>query len=230
LQDVAELTTKGRKGKGENIWDEEWENGAVSFIEAFDKLRTLQIEVEGYWFTYQSLQKASALQRELSELRTELEYVKATSVPSTTGMLTSRRVDGLQCFVSYRFTGEVRGMLTTLTTFLNLSRVDVLTGAGYEPRSIATKVKEKLDSSALDFVILLISIHGESPWTRDEITRASLRAIPVIPLVEDGAKFEPGLFGDPECIPFSPGRIEETFVKILQAIHFIQQNSRTREQ
>ena len=94
-------------------------------------------------------------------------------------------------------------MAQKLEKFFSLIDVDVITGAGYEPRPIVWKVRERLGTPGLDFVVLLICVSGESMWTRDEITTASSRNVPVIPIVEVGAKFEPGLFGDLEYIPNS---------------------------
>jgi hypothetical protein len=134
---------------------------------------------------------------------------------------TVRAVTGhLRCFLSYRFTTEVEPLAAKLQRFFGLLDVEVVTGAGYEPRPIIEKVKAKLGLD-LHFVVLIVSIHGESMWTRDEITSAGSRGIPVIPLVEHGADFAPGLFGDLEYIPFTEGRIEETFIKLLEAIRFV---------
>jgi hypothetical protein len=145
-------------------------------------------------------------------------------VESLEGKITSTK-ERLKCFLSYRFDPAVEGLAQKLERFLTLVDVDVITGAGYEPRPIVEKVREKLGSPDLDFVVLLISQHGESMWTRDEITTANSRGVPVIPIVEAGAKFEPGLFGDLEYIRFTEGHIEESFIKLLEALKFIRLQS-----
>jgi hypothetical protein len=145
----------------------------------------------------------------VSELTSRVEYLERK--------ITSPK-ERLKCFLSYRFDPAVEGLAQKLERFLALLDVDVVTGAGYEPRSVVAKIRDKLGSSDLDFLVLLISKNGESMWTRDEIAMAK---VPVIPIVEDGAKFEPGLFGDLEYIRFSDGHIEESFIKLLEALKFI---------
>jgi len=81
--------------------------------------------------------------------------------------------------------------------FLALLDVKVASGASYEPRRVSDKVLSKL-SESLDFIVVLISGTGESMWTRDEIASVIGRGVAVIPIVEEGANFAPGLFGDLE--------------------------------
>lgn len=128
--------------------------------------------------------------------------------------------DCLSCFLSYRFAKEVEPLAAKLQKFLALLEIDVATGAAYEPRPIVEKVKDRLGLNH-DFVVLVISTHGESMWTRDEIGDAASRGIPVVPLVEEGTKFEGGLFGDLEYIRFAEGRVEETFMQLLEAVKFV---------
>ena len=44
-------------------------------------------------------------------------------------------------------------------------------------------------------------------WTRDEIATARQRDIAIVPIVEAGAHFEQGIFGDIEYIEFAPSHI-----------------------
>lgn len=97
--------------------------------------------------------------------------------------------------------------------------VKVTTGRSYEPRRISDKVLDKL-AGPVDFVILLLC-QGESLWTRDEIVTARQRGIIVVPIVESGAKFEPGVFGDIEYIEFAQSHIGDSFLKLLEAVTFI---------
>ena len=112
--------------------------------------------------------------------------------------------------------------------FLGLLNVEVDTGATYEPRGISEKVKTKLNQP-LDFIVLIVSANGESMWTRDEISYAHGRGIKVIPLVEDGANFSPGLFSDLEYIPYARGHIADAFIKLLEAIRFVESDKRKVE-
>jgi hypothetical protein len=127
----------------------------------------------------------------------------------------------LRCFLSFRFSAESENIALKIQQFLTLLNVQVLSGASYEPRRISDKVLSKLSQQSLDFIAVLITKTGESMWTRDEIASAGSRGIAVIPIVEVGAAFAPGLFGDLEFIEFSPGHIGDSFLKLLQALDFI---------
>lgn len=126
----------------------------------------------------------------------------------------------LKCFLSYRFSSENEASILKLQRFLTLLNIDVITGDKYEPRGISEKVLSKL-TSPLDFLIIFIASDGESSWTRDEIAFARHEGLPVIPIVQDGKQFTPGIFGDLEYIPFTEGYIESTFLKLLDALQFI---------
>ena len=127
----------------------------------------------------------------------------------------------LRCFISYRFADPVvKQIIDELTQFLSLIGVEATSGAGYEPRSIQDKVAERIRKNS-DFTILLIDKNGESFWTRDEIGMAKSIGSSIIPVVENGADFFKGIYGDLEYIPFESGHIGDTFVKILQAIEYI---------
>ena len=126
----------------------------------------------------------------------------------------------LRCFLSYRFAPETEILSLNLQRFLALLDVEVVTGTSYEPRRISDKVVDRL-AGPLDFLILLISKGGESLWTRDEIATANQRGLAIIPIVESGAEFEPGIFGDIETIPFETGHIGDAFLKLLEAINFL---------
>lgn len=148
--------------------------------------------------------RLEALERAIAELREE----------------SSRRPHRLQCFLTYRFTPEAEPYAAKLQRFLTLLGVDVLTGAAYEPRGVSAKVRSRL-SSKHDFIILLVTAGGETMWTRDEIAFATGRGIPVIPFVEHGAEFSPGLFGDLEYIPFTSGHVEDGFIRLLEGINYL---------
>jgi hypothetical protein len=128
----------------------------------------------------------------------------------------------LRCFLSYRFTPENEDSARKLKDFLTLLGIDVITGTTYEPRPVSQKVMERLKDD-LDFVVLLIGHDGESLWTRDEIASATHKMIPLVPIVEDGVSFSPGLFGDLEYVPYAKGHIGDSFFKALEAVKYIRQ-------
>lgn len=130
----------------------------------------------------------------------------------------------LRCFLSYRFTAGHDEPARKLREFLALLDIDVVTGDTYEPRAISRKIIDRLNDN-LDFVILLIGKDGESFWTRDEIATANNKLIPLIPVVEEGATFSSGLFGDLEHITYGKGHISDSFLKILEAIKYLRQKS-----
>jgi hypothetical protein len=128
----------------------------------------------------------------------------------------------LRCFLSYRFTDSNTIVALKIQQFLTLLNVDVITGATYEPRQVSEKVLSRL-REPLDFILLLMTNNGESMWTRDEIGTAIHRGIALVPLIEIGVEFEPGLFADVEYVEFAPGHIGDAFLKILQAVHFVRE-------
>jgi hypothetical protein len=131
-----------------------------------------------------------------------------------------RRRQTLKCFLSYRFTDENEILALRVQEFLKLLDVEVRTGNRYEPRQVSEKVLSIL-REPFDCIVLLITANGESMWTRDEINTAIHKGIHLIPLVEKGVTFQPGLFADLEYIEFAPGHIGDVFLKLLQAIQFI---------
>lgn len=146
---------------------------------------------------------SSALQR-----LGELEAVVGTLVPR------------LRCFLSYRFGTDTEILALRVARFLALLGVEVITGESYEPRSISAKITERL-ADRVDFVVLLVTAGGESLWTRDEIGHASASGASIVPVVEEGATFAPGIFGDLEYIPFAKDHIGDAFLKLVEAVVFL---------
>jgi len=135
----------------------------------------------------------------------------------------------LRCFLSYRYIVQNELTVLKVKEFLSLLDVEVITGTSYEPRRISDKVLSML-TGPLDFLVLLVTREGESPWTRDEIATALQKGIPVVPLVENGVDFSPGLFGDLEYIPFDPNHVGDGFLKLLEAVHFLKKRKIDRQQ
>ena len=132
----------------------------------------------------------------------------------------SRARRSLRCFLSYRLEDAPSDRAATeVERFLSLLEVEVVTGRGYEPRSIRDKVDERLDG--LDLAVLLVSSNGESFWTRDEITTARARGVYVIPIVGEGHDFFPGLFGDHEYIRYATDHVGDAFLKLLEGVLYV---------
>jgi hypothetical protein len=133
----------------------------------------------------------------------------------------------LRCFLSYRFAESNEIVALQIQQFLTLLNVEVLSGATYKPRQVSEKVLSRL-REPLDLIILLITSNGESMWTRDEVGTAIHRGIALVPLVEKGAEFEPGLFADVEYVEFAAGHVGDAFLKFLQAVHFVREQKQAK--
>jgi len=129
----------------------------------------------------------------------------------------------LRCFLSYSFTPENEVTAFTVQKFLTLLDVDVTTGTSYEPKRVSEKVMSMLKASQ-DFIVVLVLRDGESMWTRDETATAQREGLGIVPIVESGTSFAPGIFGDLEYIPFDPGHIGDAFLKLLEAVRFLQKD------
>ena len=126
----------------------------------------------------------------------------------------------LTCFLSYQFKDSSEEYGQRVKEFLELLNVQVITGKGYEPRPVNEKVKGRL-AEKLDFVVVIEALSGKSSWTRDEIARAQSPDIFLIPLVEKGATFDKGIFGEHEYINFEPGHIGDAFIGLLEGVYYI---------
>ena len=125
----------------------------------------------------------------------------------------------LTCFLSYRFSAENVATVAELSRFLEALGITVVNPSVYEPRPITAKVRDKI--SRADFIVQIITSSGQSAWTSTEAGAATTMSLPVVPLIEDGVTFEPGLLGDLEWIPFARGHIADTFTSVLDAIKYL---------
>jgi hypothetical protein len=53
LEEIDDLAEKGKQAKGRNQWDDEWENGVLALIDAYNKLADLHREIEDWVYKYQ---------------------------------------------------------------------------------------------------------------------------------------------------------------------------------
>jgi hypothetical protein len=126
----------------------------------------------------------------------------------------------ITCFLSYQFSGISRDYGRLVKEFLEeLSDIRVVTGEGYEPRTIQDKVRSRL--AGIDVVVLIEVAERRSVWTRDEIARTQTPGVFFIPLVEKGAAFEPGIYGEHEHISFAQGHVSDAFLGLLQGINYV---------
>ena len=135
-------------------------------------------------------------------------------------MLEMKEKMAKKCFLSFRFTDRSMEYAETVKRFLSLSEIEVITGMEFEPQSVSKKISERL--AAVDFGVAIISNEDQSMWTRDEVVSLNEAGKSVIFLVEQGADFSEGIFGDIEVIWFPENSISETFIKILEGIKYIE--------
>jgi hypothetical protein len=126
----------------------------------------------------------------------------------------------LKCFISFKFDdAQTVTQVDHLKRLLAAVHIEWVTGEQFEPRRIEDKVKAKLRAD-IDFVIAIISKAGESKWIRDELADANARSLWIVLLLEDGAKFDKGIFGTLEYISFDLA-IDQTFSALLEGVNFI---------
>lgn len=151
---------------------------------------------------------------------------KQIKKPEEIEQIFSDRDGKLQCFISYRFNPKSKALVLELTRFLQLLNVNVITGAGYEPRKISEKVLSCLDN--IDFAIYLVTDDGESMWIRDELGVSIGKGCTIIPLVENNVRMENGILGDWEYVTFETNHIGDTFISLIEAINFIRKQKKQR--
>jgi hypothetical protein len=200
--------------------------GAQSIIDAFMSASGLQPYVpdEAAWDDTPPPQAGPLLLDDSASAMNELaRRIDRLEAP---GAITAR--PRLRAFLSYRFSDEAAQVLAArLQRFLNVLDTDVVSGVEYEPRPVSQKVAGRL-SSGIDFVVLIVSSTGESPWTRDEIATANALGVPIVPLVEEGSTMAPGIFGDLEYIQFRPSHIDDCFMALAEAVAYVRRQSTAR--
>ncbi|HLW82345.1 MAG TPA: hypothetical protein VKS20_09920 [Candidatus Acidoferrales bacterium] len=106
-----------------------------------------------------------------------------------------------------------------LARFLGLLGFAVITGRAYSPKSIADKVRSRMEQQAIVFVILTPG--DDATWLVQESAIAKIQGKPLFLLKETSAEFKSGILADHEYIPFENGRVESCFVPILEGMREI---------
>lgn len=130
----------------------------------------------------------------------------------------------LTAFVSFRF--DERGLKygAQVMAFLERLGLRVISGESYEPKSVSGKVRSRL--AGVDIVVVIHA--GEnSSWLRDEMARAQLPGVYPIPMVEEGTRFEGGIFGDLEYIPFTADHVGDGFLRLLEGVQYVEREKRS---
>ncbi len=126
----------------------------------------------------------------------------------------------LRCFLSFRFDDHSKALALEVREFLELIETEVISGLGFEPRSISEKVLDRL-SDPLDLFIVIQSSTGDSAWLNQEIGVARGRNLPILVLREESSEVDLGMLGDTEYLLFPDNNISKAFVGVLQALSYI---------
>lgn len=151
----------------------------------------------------------------LDELRSRIEVIEH-SLEQAGG----NKTVPITCFLSFQFTAESERYANEVARFLTLLDVRVITGKGYEPKPITEKVRDRL-SQGINFIVLIEVAEKKSSWTRDEIAATQDPDVFLVPLVEEGATFDAGIYGNHEYISFPRDHISDAFISLLEAVNYI---------
>ena len=125
-----------------------------------------------------------------------------------------------KCFLSFRFDDHSKALALEVREFLELIGTEVISGLGYEPRSISEKVLDRM-TDPLDLFIVIQSSTGDSAWLNQEVGVARARNLPILVLREESSDADLGMIGDTEYLIFPDNNISKAFVGILQAISYV---------
>ena len=119
-------------------------------------------------------------------------------------------------FIAHRFDDQGEQLADRLARLLGLLDFTVKTGRGFSPESVAEKVKSRMESQAIVFVLLT---SGADPtWLTQESVLGYVAGKPVFLLLERSVQLKPGLLGDLEYIAFTAPHVDTAFVPILEGL------------
>jgi hypothetical protein len=119
-------------------------------------------------------------------------------------------------FIAHRFDNVGIECADKLARFMELLGFKVVTGRAYSPKSVSSKVRERIENQAIVFAI--ITPGDDNTWLTQESILSEVRNKPLIILKENDAVFKNGLLADLEYIPFESPRIESGFIAILEGL------------
>ncbi|MBS4029254.1 MAG: hypothetical protein KGZ58_11555 [Ignavibacteriales bacterium] len=131
----------------------------------------------------------------------------------TVAKVSSEKETKRSAFIAHKFDQLGQSYADRLAHFLKFLGFETSSGRTFAPKSIAEKVKERLEKQGIVFMIL--SSGEESSWQIQESAIASISK-PLFILKEEGTTFESGILSDHEYIPFINPNIETTFIPILE--------------
>jgi len=67
LGEIRKLVEKGKNAKGNNRWNDEWEEGVQAWRAAYDKFASLLSELEGKWYAFEQIERDFARDADLAK-------------------------------------------------------------------------------------------------------------------------------------------------------------------
>lgn len=119
-------------------------------------------------------------------------------------------------FVAHRFDAQGEHIADRLARFLELLGFDVKTGRGFSPEPVGDKVRKRIESQAVLFLVLTSG--DDETWLTQESILAYAKEKRVVILREMRAPYKAGLLGDLEYITFQETAIEGAFISILEGL------------
>ena len=119
-------------------------------------------------------------------------------------------------FIAHRFDSAGTELADKLARFLELLGIKVSSGRSFSPGPVSSKVKSRIKSQALFF--LIISPGEDNTWLTQESILGIFQDKPLFRLREESAKLKTGILTDYEYIPFESLNIQNTFIPILEGL------------
>ena len=119
-------------------------------------------------------------------------------------------------FVVRRFDSTGAVAADKLARFLELLDFKVVTGRAYSPKSIAEKVRTRIQEQSTVFIILTPG--ADDTWLIQESILGDIKGKPLFILKETSVDFKPGMLKDMEHIPFTLPHIDTCFIPVLEGL------------
>jgi hypothetical protein len=119
-------------------------------------------------------------------------------------------------FIAHRLDSTGTAAADKLARFLELLDFHVVTGRAYSPKSIAEKVRARIQDQSIVFVILTPG--PDDTWLIQESVLGDVKGKPLVILKETSANFKSGILTDKEYIPFTLPHVDACFIPILEGL------------
>lgn len=119
-------------------------------------------------------------------------------------------------FIAHRLDSTGTAAADKLARFLELLDFHVVTGRAYSPKSIAEKVRARIQEQSIVFVILTPG--QDDTWLIQESLLGDVKGKPLVILKETSVDFKSGILTDKEYIPFTLPHIDACFIPILEGL------------